>query len=328
MQSFGTAAVSARNAFAWFWSRESLLRLALSFVLAVALCLYITEKQDPGLAQDFPQQLPIETLNVSNGLSVKTNVSSVRVRYRADTPGALITSVNFHPIVNLAGMRAGPPRALPVQVIPDPGLHVVRVSPASVIVTIDQIESRTVQVTPQLLSGTRTGFALGKILLSPSTIRVQGPHTIISQINGAAIPINLSNFTATYDNSYKPVLLDGQGGPLKNAGQLQIDPAEIQVHVPISPLTSLKSLPVLVSLSGQVRAGYRVVSLVTNPQTVTAQGSTSALTKTNNLTTSTVQLNGRKASFTVRVQLRLSQGLSSGVTSAFVTVGIRPIKTK
>ena len=328
MHSFGNAAVSARNAFSWFWSRESLLRLALSFVLAVALWLYITEKQDPGLAQDFPQPLPIETLNVDSGLSVKTSVTSVKVRYRADTPGALITSVNFHPIVNLAGMHAGPPRALPVQVIPDPGLHVVKVTPASVIVTIDQIQSRTVRVTPQVLSGTRSGFALGKIQLSPNTVRVQGPHTIISQISGAVIPLNLSNYTATYDNSYTPVLLDSQGGHLKNTGQLQVEPAEIHIHVPISPLTSLKALPVLVPLSGQVKAGYRVVSLVTNPQTVTVQGSNSILSRTNDLTTSSVRLNGRKASFTTRVQLRLPSRVTVGVTSVFVTVGIQPIKSK
>ncbi|HEY8684146.1 MAG TPA: CdaR family protein [Chloroflexota bacterium] len=328
VRSFGTAAVSARNAFAWVWSRESLLRLALSFVLSVALWLYITEKQDPGLAQDFPQPLPIETVNVGGKLAVKTNVTSVHVRYRADSPGVIVTSVNFHPIVSLLGMTAGPPRLVAVQVIPDPGLHVVQVSPASVVVTIDRIESRVVQVTPLLLNGPPNGFALGKIVLNPSTIRIQGPHTILSQITGASVPLNLSNVTATIDNSYKPVLRDGQGGSLKIAGQVQMDPTQVQVHVPISALSSLKSLPVLVPLSGQAKAGYRIVSLITNPQSITAQGSPTALSKTNSAITTPVHVTGRKATFTARVQIRLPKGLSSGTTSAFVTIGIQPIKTK
>jgi YbbR domain-containing protein len=328
VQSFGNAAVSARNAFAWIWSRESLLRLALSFVLSVALWLYITEKQDPGLAQDFPQALPIETLNVGTGLSVKTNVTSVRVRYRADTPGVFVTSVNFHPIISLLGMKAGRPRQVTVQVIPDPGLHVVRVTPASVTVTIDRIETRTIQTAAVLVKGPPTGYSVGKIVLNPSTIRVKGAHTVVSLISGASVPINLANVTTTLETSYTPVLLDGQGAPLKNDSQLQVYPPQIQVRIPISAQTSLKLLPVLVPLTGQVRAGYRVVSVTINPQEITAQGSPSDLTKTNAAVAAPVHVTGRKAAFTTRVQLRLPKGLSTGTLSAFVTIGIQPLKTK
>ena len=321
--------MSARKAFAWIWSRESLLRLALSFVLAVALWLYITEKQDPGLAQDFPQQLPVETVNVGAGLSVtSTTIPTVRVRYREDTPGVLVTSVNFHPIVNLLGLKAGPPRRLPVQVIPDPGLHVIRVSPASVVVTLDRVETRVIPVTPLLLNGARSGFSLGRIVLSPSTIRVQGPHSTISQISGASIPINVSNLTATFDNSYKPVLRDGQGFPLKNLSQISIDPPQIQVHVPILALSSSKTLPVLVPLVGQVKAGYRIASLITNPQTVTVHGSPKALTQLNAAATSPVHVSVRKSTFIARTQLQLPKGVSASNRAVSVTIGIQPIKTK
>lgn len=328
MRSFGTAAVSARQAFAWFWSRESLLRLALSLVLSVALWLYITGKQDPGLAQDFPQPLPIETVNAGNGLAVTTSATSVHVRYRSDAPGAIVTSVNFHPFVSLTGMRAGPPRFVPVQVIPDPGLHVVQVTPSQILVSIDRTETRLIRVTPTIVASVPRGFTVGAIRLNPGAIHVQGPHTLISQINGAYIAIDLSGVTSTLDNSYKPVLRDSQGTPLSGSSRIQIDPPQIQVRVPVTALSSLKSLPVLVPFGGQVKAGYKIVSVKANPEEIIAKGSPFMLTKVSGASTTVVDVSGRKSSFTTHVPLKLRPGLSSNAQSVLVTVGIQSIKTR
>jgi YbbR domain-containing protein len=325
LQTFGTAADSARQAFAWFWSRESLLRLALSFVLSVALWLYITGKQDPGLAQDFPQPLPIETVNLGTGLAVTSNIPTVHVRYRSDAPGVIVTSINFHPIVSLAGIKVGPPTLVPVQVIPDPGLHVVQVVPSEILVSIDRIDSRVVTVAPNTFHASST-YSVGSIRLNPRTIHVQGPHTLVSQINGASVEVDLSGVTATLDNSYKPVLLDSQGAPLAGSSRIQIDPSQIQVHVPVTALTSEKTVPVLVPFGGQVKAGYRVVSVTSNPAEIIAHGSPSSLTKVTAAWTTPVRLTGRKATFTAHVPVRLSRGLSSGTGSVLVTIGIQPIK--
>ena len=326
MQSLSTAAASARQAFAWFWSRESLFRLALSFVLSVALWLYITSKQDPGRAQEFPQALPVEAVNLGTGLAVSTNVASVRVRYRADTPGVIVTSVNFHPILNLSGVKAGPPMLVRVHVIPDPGLHVVQVIPAQILVTVDRTETRTVRVTPIILTTAPAGYTIGTIRLNPGTINVQGPHALVSQISNAAIEIDLSGVTATLDNSYKPVLRDSQGAPLNGSSRIQVDPPQVQVHIPVTALSSLKTLPVLVSFAGQVKSGYQVVSISTSPSQLVAKGSPFALTKASAISTSPVRLTGRKATFSMGVTLRLGAGLTSATHSVVVTVGIRAIK--
>jgi YbbR domain-containing protein len=327
VQTFGTAAVSARQAFAWFWSRESLLRLALSFVLSVALWLYITGQQDPARAVDFPQPLPIETVNVDPGLSVTTNINSVNVRYRSDSPGSIVTSVNFHPIVSLRGVKPGPPVLLPVQVIADPGLHVMQVSPAHVLVTVDKVESRVIPVSETVLTTVPKGYAQGTISLSPSSIQVQGPRSVVSQIYSASVELDLAGVTSTLVNAYKPVLRSSGGGPISGISRIQINPVQVQVRVPITPLSSQKILPVLVPLSGQVKAGYRVTSITTNPQEIIAKGSTATLAKVANAWTTSVHLAGRKATFTTHLPIQVTSGLSSNTRSAVVTVGIQPIKS-
>jgi YbbR domain-containing protein len=323
---FGTAAVSARQQFSWLWSRESLLRLALSFVLALALWLYITGKQDPSLAQDFPQPLAIVPANLANGLSETTNVSTVHVRYRSDAPGAIVTAVNFHPFINLAGKTAGPPVYVPVQVIPDPGLHVVQVSPSRVLVTIDRMTSRTMQLTPELVTSPPSGYTSGPIRLVPSTIHLQGPQSVLSQVASAVVEIDLTQVTATMDNSYKPVLRDSGGAPVADSNRIQIDPPQVLVHVPVAAISSAKSLPVLVPLEGHVRAGYQVVSVTANPEEVVSTGPPAALRRVTAVYTRAISLSGRKTTTTFHVPLELTRGTSSSTGWVNVTVGIAPLK--
>jgi YbbR domain-containing protein len=320
--------VSARQAFAWFWSRESLLRLALSFVLSVALWLYITGKQDPALAQDFPQALPVEAVNVGTGLAVTTNLYPVHVRYRSDAPGVIVTSVNFHPIVSLAGVKPGPPRLVPVQVIPDPGLHVVQVTPAHFLVAVDRIVSRSIPVSRTLITPAPKGYTEGTIHLNPTSIRVDGPHAAVSQISSASVVIDLSGVTSTVDNAYKPVLRDSQGAPIPNTNRIQINPPLIQVHVPISAVFSQKVLPVLVPLSGQVKAGYHVVSITTNPQEVVAKGSPDALSRVTGAWTASARVAGRKTTFTTHLPLQTAAGVSSNTQTVVVTIGIQAVKSR
>src|SRR5918912_1619464 len=82
-RTFGTAAV-ARRQFAWIWSRESLLRLALSFVLATALWLYVTSREDPTLAWDFLPPLSVNVENPNPHLTVTNVLPQVHVRIRAN----------------------------------------------------------------------------------------------------------------------------------------------------------------------------------------------------------------------------------------------------
>jgi YbbR domain-containing protein len=326
VQTFGTAAVSARQAFDWFWSRESLLRLALSFVLSVALWLYITGQQDPARAVDFPQPLPIEATELGPELSVTLNKPSVNVRYRSDSPGSIVTYVNFHAIVNLAGVKAGPPVLLPVQVTADPGLHVVQVSPSHVLVTVDKVESRDIPVTETVLSPVPKGYAQGTISIRPSSIQVQGPRTIVSQISGATVDVDLAGATSTVDSAFKPVLRSSEDRFI-DVSRIRISPVQVRVHIPITPLSSQKVLPVLVPLTGQVKSGYRVTSISTYPQEILAKGATATLAKVPNVWTTSVHLTGRKATFTTHLPLQLTAGLSSGTRTAVVTIGIQPIKT-
>ena len=106
---------------------------------------------------------------------------------------------------------------------------------------------------------------------------------------------------------------------------MQVDPPQIQVHIPVTALSSLKTLPVLVTLSGQVKSGYQVTSLSVNPAQIDAQGPPYSLTGTNAVATVPVSLTGHKSTFSTRAALKLRRGLTSTTRSVTITVGVRAL---
>jgi YbbR domain-containing protein len=97
------------------------------------------------------------------------------------------------------------------------------------------------------------------------------------------------------------------------------------VHIPVTPLSSLKTLPVLVPLQGHVKSGYRLVSIVTTPQAVTAKGAPSSLSAITQVWTAPVSLSGRQRTFTARVGLQLARGVTANSSSVQVTVAIQAL---
>ena len=91
-RTLGAAIQTARQQLAWVWTRESLLRLLLSFVLAIALWLYVTGKQNPSQIQDYAVPLQISTAGLSSNLAV-SQVLAARITTLADTWYSIISSL-------------------------------------------------------------------------------------------------------------------------------------------------------------------------------------------------------------------------------------------
>src|SRR5436305_6802843 len=117
-----------------FWSRESLLRLGLSFVLALALWLYITSKQSANPAIDYPTALQAHAINSPPELLVANTLPPVRIKYRLDNPGMQVSSASLRPVIDLVGLGPGVHRHVPITIEADPGLNVASYAPRFAVV--------------------------------------------------------------------------------------------------------------------------------------------------------------------------------------------------
>lgn len=325
-RTFGTTAAASAVRLSWLWSRESVLRLGLSLVLAVALWLYVTGKENPTVL-DYNQALPVGTANVGNGLTVTNALPPVHVRIRIDNVNQLITTTSFHTFVNLLGRRPGTYSAVPVQVVSDPGIHVVQVTPSTVPVIIEKQLDKNVPVVAHVLTPASAGYEMLQPRFDPNFIHVSGPSSLVSQVTEASVDLNLAGVKTSLEGPERPLLLDSQGVAVAGAGRVLLDPPEVNVHVPVRQLASFKTLPVLVPIRGLPRPGFGVNGVTAQPAEVTAKGPARILTRLSTASTGPVWVSNRSAGqVKASVPVRLPAGVTSSSGRVTVRVEIAPVE--
>lgn len=320
-RTFGTAAVSARQQFSWAWSRESVLRLVLSFVLAIALWLYVTGKQDPTLVVEYPQPLRIAPESLAAGLTVTNTLPTVHVWYR-NNPTTPITQASFYPYVDLSHLGPGRYGRIPVKVVADPGIQDPSATPSSIPVVIEPLEVKQVRVKVHLLNAPPSGFHVDSVQAQQGVVEVSGPASSVSQVSQAGVYVDLTGARFSIDDSYNLAAENSQGRAV--TGQPVIRPSQVRVKIIIVPLSSYKSLAVLVPITGQPKAGYGATSITVLPSEITAKGSPAALSRVSSVSTGPVSITNRGAgTFSTRVRVRLPRGLQTDRQSEWVTVRVQ-----
>lgn len=325
MRTYGAQNV-AGGRFTWLFTQESLFRFLLSLVLAVALWAYVNVKQDPNVAWDYPQSLAISVQGLGSRYTVANNLNVVHVRIRTDNRNTPVSSASFHPFVNVARLGPGLHSSVPVQVFPDPGIHVVGISPSHVAIAIETKQVRHVPVRWRILGGPPSGFSAGQVILDPSTITISGPHSAVSQVTDAAVYLNLSQARYSIDGFYSPSLEASQGETVAGATRIETLPPQVHVNVTVQALNDYKSVAVLPALRGQPVAGFGVEQLAANPSEITVYGPPPVLRHLDTVTASPISVSRHGAgTITRHVSVRLPRGVSAHVHNVTVTIQLAPV---
>lgn len=314
--------------FNWIWSSESLLRLGLSLVLALALWIYVTGRQNPRFI-DFSQPIKITTANLGADLVVTNSLQPVRIRYHADDPNQYVTPQNFRASVDLLGKGPGTYHNVSVVVAADPGIQVAKVTPEHVAVVLEPLLVRRVPVVAHYLrSNPPFGYQAGIPQINPNQVTINGPKSIVSQIKQAAVDVNLDSAQTSIDVLQKPLPEDSQGTPISGVSHLVINPAEVELTVPIRPIKSFKTLPLLApSIRGQPAQGFGVVSLAVSPSELTVHGPPGILNHLTAISTSSLTITHLKAGqYTRRVSVRLPRGVTSSIHRTTATIVVKPVE--
>jgi YbbR domain-containing protein len=306
------------------WTRESLLRLGLAFVLSTALWLYVTSKQDPTQAYDYPYALTIAVQNVPGDLTVTNNLPVVHVRIQANRNTTPVTQTSFHPFVDLTNLRRGA-HAVPVNVVADPGIQVISVTPSRVQVVLDTQKTNPVAVGLHIFNHPPSGYSTGTYRVDPSTVRVSGPAGAVSQVSKAVVFVSLQGARSDV-TGYYPVTLENSQNATISSRLLIAQPSEVHVRVPITPPSTGKTIPVIATVRGQPKAGFGITELTTSPSTVTVFGSPSQQAHLSSVLTAPLLISKRGSgtlSKTVRIQL--PNGLYANTYFVTIDAQIQPI---
>jgi YbbR domain-containing protein len=117
----------------------------------------------------------------------------------------------------------------------------VKVEPAEVTATIEQVVSRTVKVLPVIASGPPPGYALDGYTVEPLSVQITGPRRSVQGLQAiSTVPVDLSDVR---ESTVLSVKLDYDSKLIRIAGAAQVQ-LDVRVSIPEAPARGSEAAPV------------------------------------------------------------------------------------
>jgi len=300
---------------------------ALALLLAIALWLFVTDRENPTEARNFNSAIPIELVNTPGDLAV-SNVSETSVRIRLEgSQSALegLVAEDFRATADLGGLTAGT-RSVAVDVEPpNDRISVVNITPARVDVTLEPVRSKEVPVRVSTFGSPQAGFAAGETSVDPQEVTVSGPESLVALVESAVAVVNLTGVrTDIVDERVTLQARDERDGGIS---RVTLSPASADVTIEIEQREFTLQVAVVANLSGQPARGYNVVSIGVEPRFVNVRAPLEVLQAIDALSTEEISIADARDDVTRTVAIGVPEGATlEGPATATVTVSIEPVQ--
>jgi YbbR domain-containing protein len=246
----------------------NLFSLLLAIILAVALWVNAVSTDDPNETRTIATPVAVEVVGLQPGL-VAEGYESATVQVTILAPRSVwdqLVPENVHASLDLTGKTEGH-YSVPVEIRTDVSpVLVEKVDPQTLQILIDRLAKRTLAVHVLMAGNLAPGFQAGTPDLSPDSVTVSGPESLVDQIAEVVATVDVEGIRSETAQSVALVPLDTGGNVV--AG-VSVDPATVSITVPVQQLGGYRDLVVKVPLLGAVKSGYRLTGLTINPQVVT-----------------------------------------------------------
>ncbi len=254
-------------------SRRLLTRsLGVRFLIALALSALVwtglTLDRNPNAQELFNDDISVNVVNLGPNLVLTSQIEPVRVSIQGPKVNiARLTMRDFVARVDLTSIGSGNQQVPVIVEISDPAVEIVRITPATVSVTIDPFEVRALEVTARLESAPVVGFRaeLNEVTANPPIVQVSGGASDIAEVAEVIANVSLDGATREVSTQTLLVPVNRQGDEIAN---VTIDPQTAQVSVPVTRITSRKRVPVVPEVGGNVAAGFFIRHIIITPTTV------------------------------------------------------------
>jgi YbbR domain-containing protein len=204
------------------------------------------------------------------------------------------------------------------------GVRVDSIAPATVSVRIEPITSREVAVQARFANNPPAGTFAGDPAITPGAVRVSGAASQVARIAALYATVRFGDAVTDLVVSVQPTAVDASGATIEG---LTVDPAVVQLTVPVLPTATTRTVPVVPAVRGSVAAGYWITRVTSDPAVVTVRGESAALSAIDQVATAPIDVSGLAADRTFQVALLLPAEETSLVkaTQATVTVSVSPL---
>lgn len=299
---------------------------ALSLVLAVMLWVFVTDVENPTRTDVFPATIPIETVNVAQGLAV-ASLSESAVSVRISAPEETwddLTRDSFRASVDLSGVSQRQAEVVVrVEVAEAGGVQIVEVSPGRVTVSLETVTAKAVPVRVKLAGAPPLGYDPSPATASPEQVMVSGPESLVNLVEEAVADVNLTGVRVSLRQVFTVTARDSHGGDIDG---VNLEPSTVQVDLPIVQQEFSSVYVVNPSFRGLPADGFGVTDVKVTPSFVTVTAPIEVLQSISTLATEEVDIDGASSDVIRIVGLRLPQGASvGGQESVTVQVNVTPV---
>jgi YbbR domain-containing protein len=302
---------------------------AVAVVIAVVFWVAITQNAAPRLVTvAFDGRIPVERPdNVPAGYVLRGQLGDVGVTLRG--PSGIADRVALSDlratldVKTLTLGQAEPQDARVSVTVARDGVEVVDVLPATVSVRLERVTSRSVPVQPRFANSPPSGARAGDAAVSPTEVKVTGPESDVARIVSVLATVGFGDAQTDIETSSPAIPVDAAGQPIDG---LQVDPGVVVVKVPVLPIATTRTVPVVFTLRGVVAPGYWVVGVAMDPFAVTVRGDETVLTTLDRIETLPIDVGDLRATKTLTVGLSLPTGVTLlRPTDVNVTVTVQPL---
>ena len=207
----------------------------LALALAVTAWAYFHFSAAPSITAHFDQQLsvPIVVSGLRPGLVASYDERSAIVTVEVPRNGPPIKSDQLQAVLDLNDKPEPGIMNLPVKIVA-PDLVIKSLSPASVTLSVDRLESRTVPVSISYAGGNGS-LVVESSTVNPSVTTVRGIANDLAKVDVVKIEIPLATKPGRFDAMVRPVAADTRGNEVPNT---QVSPNLVRVRARFVPSTN------------------------------------------------------------------------------------------
>ena len=176
------------------------------------------------------------------------------------------------------------------------------------------------------------GCALGKVEIeNANVVQVTGPASVVNAIESVIATVNIEGMSTDITDNVIPVFYDINGEVIDTTKLIKsVETVRINAQI-----LSTKDVPLEFAAKGTPAVGYRLVSVVSKPQTVRVKGDAATLNMLDKIKIPAEVLDVSDATSSIEKTIDISTYLERGVSLVIssdakvnVTAEIEPIETK
>ena len=200
----------------------------LSLAVAIIGWAYFRYAGNPVIAARFDQQfsVPIVTANLPIGYIAQYADKEAVVTVASRRGEPVIKPDQIKAVLDLAGKDAGVYN-VPIQLVA-PDVVVQSLSPASVSLTIEKIDQRTLPLAFHYMTGGSSAMVVNGAALTPAQIVVRGPSGTLAQVTAVRVDIAVPSQPQQLDEMVRPVPVNANN---QEVGGLDVSPDLVRARI-------------------------------------------------------------------------------------------------